>query len=131
MIGLDTNVLARYIAQDDPKQSPKASALIESLTAEAPGFVSIVTVVELVWVLTACYGSTRSEISQILETLLRTKELVVAQAETVWKAVRLFKAGKADFADCLLERCGAEAGCDATLTFDVGAARHCGMQLIG
>ncbi|MGA1464036.1 MAG: PIN domain-containing protein, partial [Steroidobacteraceae bacterium] len=53
MIGLDTNVLVRYIMQDDPKQSPKASTLIESLSADHPGFISLVSVVELYWVLTA------------------------------------------------------------------------------
>jgi len=130
MIGLDTNVLVRYVAQDDPDQSPKASALIESLTAEQAGFVSLVTVIELVWVLGSCYAATRGEVTQVLETLLRTKELVVAQAETVWKAVRLFKEGKADFADCLVERCGSDAGCSATVTFDVGAVKHCGMRVI-
>ena len=118
------------VRTDDPDQSPKASALIESLTAEQAGFVSLVTVIELVWVLGSCYSATRGEVTQVLETLLRTKELVLAQAETVWKAVRLFKEGKADFADCLVERCGADAGCSATLTFDVGAAKHCGMRLI-
>src|SRR5690242_18020814 len=99
MIGLDTNVLVRYVAQDDPKQSPMATRLIESLTVEAPGFVSVVSVVELVWVLSGCYGSTKSEICEVLETLLRTKELVVAQPDTVWKALRMFREGKADFAD--------------------------------
>ena len=77
MIGLDTNVLVRYITQDDPKQSSKATRLIESLTAEAPGYVGIVAVIELVWVLTACYSSTRSEIGEVLETLLRTQEILV------------------------------------------------------
>ena len=55
-IGLDTNVLVRYVAQDDSKQSPAATRLIESLTADAPGYVSVVSVVELVWVLTDCYA---------------------------------------------------------------------------
>jgi predicted nucleic-acid-binding protein len=41
MIGLDTNVLVRYIAQDDPVQSPKAMRLIESLAADDPGYVSL------------------------------------------------------------------------------------------
>ena len=130
MIGLDTNVLVRYIAQDDAKQSPKATRLVESLTAEAPGYVSIVAVVELVWVLTSCYTLTRNEIVEVLETMLRTKELIVAQADTVWKAVRLFKESKADFADCLIERTSGEAGCSFTTTFDRDAAKHCGMQLI-
>lgn len=130
MIGLDTNAIARYIAQDDSKQSPKATRLIEALTSDAPGYVSIVSVVELVWVLTGCYALTRSEICEVLETLLRTKEVIVANADTVWKALRLFKEGKADFADCLIERSANEAGCDYTTTFDRDAAKHCGMQLI-
>lgn len=130
MIGLDTNVLVRYVAQDDPKQSPKATRLIESLTVDVPGYVSIVSVVELVWVLTGCYASTKGEICEVLETLLRTKEIVVANADTIWKAVRLFKDGKADFADCLIERSANEAGCDHTATFDRDASKHCGMRLI-
>ncbi|TCV80213.1 PIN domain-containing protein [Sulfurirhabdus autotrophica] len=130
MIGLDTNVLVRYIAQDDPKQSPKATRLIESLTVDAPGYVSVVSVVELVWVLSGCYKSTKGEICEVLETMLRTKEIVVAHADTVWKALRLFKDGKADFADCMIERSGNEAGCNYTTTFDRGAAKDSGMRLI-
>lgn len=130
MIGVDTNVLVRYIAQDDPTQSPKATNLIESLTTDAPGYVSIVSVVELVWVLAGCYGSSKSELCEVLETLLRTREIVVANADTVWKAVRVFREGRADFADCLIERLANDAGCSHTSTFDRNAAKHCGMMLI-
>ena len=130
MIGLDTNVLIRYVAQDDPKQSPKATSLIESLTADAPGYVGVVSVVELVWVLTSCYSASKTEVCAVLETLLRTKEIVVAHADTVWKALRLFKESKADFADCLIERSAGDAGCIYTTTFDQGAAKNCGMRLI-
>ena len=86
--------------------------------------------VELVWVLTRCYSSTRDEICGVLEALLRTKEIVVAHADTVWKALRLFKDGKADFADCLIERSANEAGCSYTTTFDREAVKYCGMRLI-
>lgn len=130
MIGLDTNVLVRYVAQDDAKQSPKATRLIESLTAEAPGYVSVVSVVELVWVLAGCYALTKEEICEVLATLLRTKEIVVANADVVWKAVRQFQASKADFADCLIEISAKEAGCNYTATFDRNAVKHCGMKLI-
>jgi len=130
MIGLDTNVLVRYIAQDDVKQSPKATRLVESLTAEAPGYVSVVSIVELVWVLAGCYELTKEQLCEVLETLLRTKELVVANADIVWKAVRLFKAGKADFADCLIKISAEEVGCNYTATFDRDAVKHCGMKLI-
>jgi len=130
MIGLDTNVLVRYVAQDDPKQSLKATRLIESLTADAPGYVSLISVVELVWVLTDCYALTKDEICEVLETLLRTKEIIVAHADIAWQALRVFKEGKADFADCLIERSANEAGCSFTATFDRAAAKHCGMKLI-
>lgn len=131
MIGLDTNVLVRYVAQDDAKQSHQATRLIESLSADSPGYISQVAVVELVWVLSGCYSSGRDEIAAVLETLLRAKELVIADADTVWKALRLFRQGKADFADCLIERSADAAGCDHTATFDRDAAKHCGMRLIG
>lgn len=130
MIGLDTNVLVRYIAQDDPLQSPLATRLMESLTPDAPGYICLVSLVELAWVLTGCYASTRIEICEVLETLLRTKELVVADADTVWKALRNYREGKADFADCLIERSAVDAGCSHALTFDRNAAKHCGMQLV-
>lgn len=130
MIGLDTNILVRYIAQDDARQSPKATRLIESLTVDEPGYVSIVSVIELVWVLSGCYSLSRTEIAGVIEILLRTKEIVVAHADTVWKAVRLFKEGKADFADCLIERSANEAGCGYTVTFDRDAAKYCGMKII-
>jgi predicted nucleic-acid-binding protein len=130
MIGLDTNVLVRYVAQDDSRQSPKATRLIESLTVDAPGYVGLISLMELVWVLTGCYASSKKEICEVLETLLRTKEIIVAHADTVWKSLRLFMEGNADFADCLIERSANEAGCSFTSTFDRNAARHCGMQLI-
>ncbi len=130
MTGLDTNVLVRYIMQDDAKQSLKASKLIESLTPEAPGFVATVAVVELAWVLSTSYGLSRLQVAQAFETLLRTKELVVERADQVIKALRVFKSTSADFADCLIERSAAGAGCDRTMTFDIAAAKVAGMTLI-
>jgi len=130
MIGLDANVLVRYIMQDDARQSPLATRLVESLSAESPGFVSLVSVVELSWVLGSSYGLDRAQLVEALEALLRTKEIVVDRAETVWKALRVFQNANADLADCLIERTAASAGCDRTMTFDRGAAKGCGMVLI-
>ncbi len=130
MTGLDTNVVVRYIMQDDAKQSAKAAALIESLTTEAPGFVSLVSVVELGWVLSSSYGLAREQVAQTIDLLLRTKQVVVDRADQVLSALRVFKAGSADFADCLIERAAASAGCDRTMTFDVAAAKTAGMTLI-
>lgn len=131
MIGLDTNVLVRYVTQDDPVQSAKASELIESLTATSPGFISLVSIVELVWVLQSCYQSAKSDVVTVLETLLRTRELTVEHAEVIWQALRRFMANKADFADCLIERCAHAAGCEYTATFDQNAVKAAGMKRLG
>ena len=130
MIGLDTNVLVRYIMQDDARQSALATRLVESLSVESPGFVPLVSVVELAWVLSSAYALDRGQVVQAFESLLRTKEIVVERAEIVWKALRVFQRANADFADCLIERSAAVAGCDRTMTFDRGAAKSCGMTLV-
>ena len=130
MTGLDTNVLVRYVMQDDAKQSTRATELVEALTVDSPGFVPLVAVIEFAWVLSSAYGLDRSQLVAALEGLLRTKELVVERAETVWKAVRAYQSSSADFADCLIERSAASAGCMQTMTFDRGAAKQCGMVLI-
>lgn len=130
MIGLDTNVLVRYIAQDDPTQSPRAERFIErECTANHPGFVSLVTLIEMVWVSETCYGTTRDEVAALLRRLLGTRQLLVQEAEIVWKALRNFEATKADFADCLVERLANAAGCAETVTFDKAAAKA-GMRLL-
>ena len=129
MIGLDTNILVRYLTQDDPKQSPKASRLIESLSEENPGYIAQVALVELVWVLISCYDLSRDECAQALEMLLRTKDLKVAEPDLAWGALRSYRSSNADFADCLIERAGAKAGCTHTMTFDIAAAKSAGMVL--
>ena len=128
MIGLDTNVLVRYIAQDDIKQSALATNLINSLTKESPGFITLVSVVELVWVMQSCYQSTKQEVVKILETLTATRELMIENSETVIKAIRVFSNSKADFSDCLIERSANKAGCEYSATFDVDAIKHVGFK---
>ena len=84
----------------------------------------------MVWVLGRAYGADRTTITQVLETLLRTKELVVEATETVWKALRRYAGSSADFADCLIERACHEAQCEYTATFDRKAAKGVGMRLV-
>lgn len=130
MIGLDTNVLVRYVMQDDPRQSPRANRLIESLSADRPGFVPLVALVELVWVLSGSYGLARAQVAAVLGTLLRSKELVLDRADVVAQALKRFSEDNADLADALIERLAAAAGCPATLTFDAGAVRAARMTLV-
>jgi predicted nucleic-acid-binding protein len=130
MIGLDTNVLVRYIMQDDAKQSPKATKIIESLDAFSGGYVSLVAIIEMVWVLGSSYELSRTQVAQAIDGIVRTKQFKIESAEQVVRALRVFNAGKADFADCLIERTSDSAGCDKTVTFDVNASKHAGMDLI-
>ncbi len=131
MIGIDTNVLVRYIAQDDAAQSARATELIEqACSAQAPGFIGVVVLMELVWVSESCYGATRAEVVEILRRILSIRQLVVQEAELVWKALRLFESGKAEFSDCVIERTAEATGCTETMTFDQKAAATAGMTLL-
>ena len=131
MIGLDTNVLVRYIMQDDAKQSLKATKIIEALDAvENSGYVTLVSIIELVWVLSASYELTRAQVAQALDSLTQAKQIKIESADQVIRALRVFKIGKSDFADCLIERSANSAGCEETVTFDVNASKHAGMTLI-
>ena len=131
MIGLDTHVLVRYIMQDDAKQSPKATKIVEALDGfENSGYVTLVSVVELVWVLGTSYELTRAQVAQALDRLIRVKQLKIECADQVIRALRVFKEGKSDFANCLIERSVNSAGCEKTITFDVNASRYAGMTLI-
>jgi predicted nucleic-acid-binding protein len=129
--GLDTNVLVRFFAQDDPQQSPQANRMMSSLTVREPGWVATATILELVWVLTSKMRLDRGGIARILDRLLRQEKLVVEQASVVEGAYRLYRSGNADFADCLISSSAKAAGCARTVTFDRRAARDAGMELIG
>jgi predicted nucleic-acid-binding protein len=129
MIGLDTNVVVRYLTHDDPVQTAAAEKVMDSLSSDSPGFLSLVVVVEVAWVLEVSYRFKKRELEQVLEALLRSRELVVERAEIVWQALRKFGAGNADFADCLIERSCHAAECEYTVTFDREAARA-GMRLL-
>ena len=129
MIGLDTNVIVRYLTHDDAAQTAAAVKVIDSLSQDSPGFLSLIVIAELVWVLEFSYRFKKNEIDHVLDTLLRSKELVIERAEIVAQALRKFGASRADFADCLIERCGHAAECQYTITFDHNAAAT-GMKLL-
>lgn len=124
MIGLDTNVLVRYIVQDDPEQSHAATRLIESrCTVQSPGWVGVTVLMELVWVLTTAYRYEKAVVASVIRQLLRTTELMVEDRESAWTALREFGMGNADFADYLISHRNHASGCTQTYTFDRKAAR--------
>jgi predicted nucleic-acid-binding protein len=130
MIGLDTNVIVRYLVKDHPTQSALAVKFIRSLSEDERAFVSLIVIAELIWVLDSSYGFKRSELVDVIESLLSSKELVLESAELVSQAVRLFECGRADFSDYLIERSGQAAGCVHTFTFDQKAATSTGMRVL-
>lgn len=124
MIGLDTNVVVRYLTQDDPVQSLKATDIMERrLTRANPGFVSVVTMAEIVWVLDRAYGLSPHEIAAAVERILQVEVLVVENEQEVFAAMVALKQGLGAFADALIAELGARAGCTHTLTFDKKALR--------
>lgn len=130
MIGFDTNVLVRFFAQDDPVQCKEADEVMAALSPESPGWVSLAVVLELVWVMTRIYGVDRAGMIGLLESLLALPSLVIEQSNTVYEALRLYRIGNAEFADCLIASSARAAGCSRILTFDRVAARDAGMKHI-
>ncbi|MEU7138444.1 type II toxin-antitoxin system VapC family toxin [Nocardia sp. NPDC046473] len=129
MIGLDANVLIRYLTQDDPEQSARANQVIDGLSESRPGYVTMIVLAEIHWVLRRGYQQDPEAVTDVLLGLLDSTEIVVERADTVRQALRQAADG-ADFADALIQQLGQEAGCDLTVTFDHNAGERAGMRLL-
>jgi predicted nucleic-acid-binding protein len=124
VIGLDTNVILRYLLQDDPKQSRQANLVFDrQLSEQNPGFISLVTVLEVVWVLRSLLNQNSSQIASHLENLLAADSLEVQNEQQVFDAAFALKRGTGEFEDALIGALNAWAGCSHTLTFDRKAGR--------
>jgi len=131
MVGLDTNLLVRYLAQDDANQARQATRIIErQLTEENPGFISLVTIVEAAWVLNRVYGLSDREVATAIERILQADTLLVQNEQEVFTAMIALKTGAGSFADALIGALGEWAGCAVTLTFDKKAKRLKQFQLL-
>jgi predicted nucleic-acid-binding protein len=119
VIGLDTNVLARYLTQDDPVQAARAGACIRTAVARHERcYISAIVLCELAWVLRGAYRISKADLLVTLERLLSTVQFVVGDKDIVRAAVEAYRSGRADFADYVIGALHAEAGCDKTATFD-------------
>lgn len=131
MIGLDTNVVVRFIAQDDEIQSPAATRFISRLSREQPGFISAVVLAELTWVLSRAYKASREDIAKAVEGLLRSAELIVENAPAAYRALAVYQASTSvEFADALIAETAALAGARETVSFDRKAAAETRMRLL-
>lgn len=130
MIGIDTNVLVRFLTADDPVQSPIAQRLIESLSEAAPGLICREVMIETVWVLERAYGFDRAGITKALEGLLEARELVIEAADAIGLALHRYGKGGAGFADHLIGVITTQAGCETLYTFDRKAAQSVDATLL-
>ena len=131
MTGLDTNILIRYLVNDDVLQSRKAADHIEHrLTESDPGFISAIVMVETVWVLESHYGFTDSEIAAAIQRILQIDAFVVEHRLEIFVAMVALKQRRGSFADALIGAVGKRAGCSRTFTFDRKASRLPSFELL-
>jgi predicted nucleic-acid-binding protein len=119
MKGIDTNVLARYLRDDDPDQSRRAARLVQrARNSGEPLFINHVVLCELVWILDSVYEHTKEEIVAMIESVLHTEQIRIEDAASVQAALEDCRKSKAGFADCLIGRRNVALGCETTITFD-------------
>ena len=131
MKGLDTNVLVRYLAQDDPSQPTQATQYIEMYcTTDSPCFISQIVLCELAWVLKNNYNQSRDDIASMVENILQVSQLEVMESEAVWRALNDYQNSNVDFPDHLLARINEARCCTETMTFDKKVSKQPGFQLL-
>ena len=119
MIALDTNVLVRFLVEDDANQTRQAKRLLQrEITGDAQCFVPDIVLCELVWVLQTSYKVSRARIGQVLGDLARARHLLFESSDRVSRALKAYSAGKGDFADYLIRERSLTQGCEAVATFD-------------
>jgi predicted nucleic-acid-binding protein len=132
MKGLDTNVLVRYLTQDDQRQARIATSEIEGAARRGEKLlIRSLVLCELVWVLESAYGFGKSEIVRVLDLMMRTAQFEIAEKETVWQALDEYHLGKGDFSDYYLGIANEDDGAEVTLTFDKGLKGSKYFKVIG
>jgi len=130
MIGVDTNIVVRYLMADDEVQSPRAKTIMDGFTEEDPGFISLVTLLETVWVLKRRYKVAQEDTLRTLTALMASPVLRIQEESAVDEALEISRRENCDFPDALVAVLGTRAGCSRTLTFDRKAATIPGMEVI-
>ena len=119
MTGLDTNVLVRFLTEDDRVQSRRAAAWIATVTTRGGRcFIDPIVLCEMTWVLRGAYDVSKADLIETLDRLLATTQFVIGSKDVVRRALAQYRAGRADFADYVIGALGRDAGCEATVTFD-------------
>jgi predicted nucleic-acid-binding protein len=130
LIGIDTNILIRFVLEDDPMQAVQIQAFFDTFTPREPGYISLVVLCEFAWVLGRFYRRTRGDVAAVIEQVLNISALEIERAGVAQKALKQFRNSRADFGDCCIAVIAEAAGCNYTLTFDEAAAKLPGMRLL-
>ncbi len=131
MIGIDTNILVRYITQDDELQSGIATEFIESYCSNGSKiFVNHLVICELVWVLKKCYKLSKPKTINVIEHILQISQFSIENAQVIWQALTDYKKGSADFAGYIVGRTNIFYNCDETITFDKKVSKSKGFALL-
>lgn len=124
MLGLDTNILIRYIVQDDPVQSPLVSQFLKrKCTEKNPCYIGHIVLCEVVWVLESAYGYSREQVAETLKLILETRHFCVEEPGSAWSALKAYRARGVDFSDALLGETNQLHGCETTVTLDKKASK--------
>src|SRR3990167_11058698 len=123
MKGIDTNVLVRYLVQDDPAQSIKATHFIERTAHASSIAINGIILCELVWVLESAYHYSRETVVTVLEHILKTKQFHIHEPDILWQSLNGYKNDGADFADYYIAYLNHHQGAEYTVTFDKKAAK--------
>jgi len=131
MLGVDTNVLIRYLVRDDRPQYEKVRRLVDREVEKGePPLVSLMVLLESEWVLRSRYELPKSEIVAAFSALLDTADLAFEDEPSIEQAIYLWKDSSADFADCLINARNRRLGCRATATFDARALKLSGFVAV-
>jgi len=131
LIGLDTNVVVRYVMQDDARQAAIATRLFErTLSAEHPGFLSAIVLCEVAWVLETSYGATREALHEVLRGLLQSRVLVIEYSGLALKALRFLERSAGDFPGAFIGQIALERGAAKCVTFDREVAKLPGFEML-
>ncbi len=119
MTGLDTNVLVRFLTDDDPVQARKAAAVIQTTVARGGRcFIGSLVLCELTWVLRSAYDVSKADLLLTLDRLMATTQFVIGDKDAVRQAIEAYRSGRADFADYIIGLMHRDARCEKTVTFD-------------
>ena len=131
MLGIDTNVLVRFLLSDDEAQFQKAKKLIQQeVTAGRGVLVSQLVLLETEWVLRSRYGFSKIQLLEVIASLLDTRDIQLEDEQSVEEAIYQWKEANADFADCLIAARHRRLGCSATATFDARAVKLTGFVAV-